>query len=298
MMSYFSGRGWEGGRIRLTLAGPLAALAFGRLLSGSAMCDVPLIAALDWLLISLLNRVSDTVEDAVNGVPGTAFFSRHARRLNGIAGLLLVASFVATHAANPTLTPLRALFHLTGLSYNRPLVGMTRRLKQIPLVKNVVSSALFLLPAIGYPMATIWCGRGHGALAVGILRPTVWALAAFLFLFQIGIEILHDLGDRPGDAAGSVRTLPVERGRETSRLLFEILLFAAAGVLLLGYLADVVPPRVLVLTALPAAALTVEAGGRRRDLLRADALRAGGLTSALLLAYSLWLLLDLPGSHP
>ena len=66
-------------RIHIVAIAVAAALVFGWLFSGEYLWVVALLGGVDWLLINLLNRISDTEEDLVNDIRGAAGVARAQR---------------------------------------------------------------------------------------------------------------------------------------------------------------------------------------------------------------------------
>jgi hypothetical protein len=178
-------------RLHIVAIGALGALTFSWVFFGARMPLVAGVAALDWFLVNLLNRVVDVPEDRANGIVGTDFVARNRRALVVLGFGLLVTSLVAVHLAAQALTPFRLAFHALGLAYNWPLLPGKRRIKQLYFWKNTASAAGFVLTVFAYPLAL-----GHEAslpLRIGPLG--VVLTCAFFVLFELSYEVLYDLRD-------------------------------------------------------------------------------------------------------
>ncbi|MEZ4367520.1 MAG: UbiA family prenyltransferase [Kofleriaceae bacterium] len=220
-------------RFHILLIGAVAALTFGVLMTGRHLWWVAALAALDWFLINLMNRVTDIAEDLKNGIRGTERVARWRRAITIGAFALLVGSIVATHLVWPALTPWRIAVQLIGLGYNYPIVPTPRglgRFKEIYFWKNFGSSVLFVLTGFVYPLAM--------ASELGLPRLLTWpaiaALALFFVPFELTYEILYDLRDLDGDRAEGVPTYPVVHGVEVSRRIIDGLLLGASAVLVIA----------------------------------------------------------------
>jgi len=216
-------------RYHIVMVAMVACVAFGWIMTAERLWVVALICGLDWFLINLMNRITDVAEDLANGIAGTARVAGSKRLLTGVAAVLMVGSFAATHWVWPSLTPLRVAVQVIGLGYNYPIVPTFRgfsRFKEMYFFKNFGSSVLFVLTCFGYP------------LAVGETRVALWAevacLVAFFVPFELTYEILYDLRDLEGDRKEGVPTYPVVHGALTSRRMIDGLLGFSFVVLLLG----------------------------------------------------------------
>lgn len=279
-------------RIHIVAIGALGALTFGWVFFGVRMPLVAAVAALDWFLVNLLNRVVDIPEDRANGIVGTDFVACNRRALVVLGFGLLATSLVVVHLAAPILTPFRVGFHVLGLAYNWPLLPGRRRIKQLYFWKNTASACGFLLTVFAYPLAI---GRSAGAaLLVGPLG--VVLTCAFFTLFELSYEVLYDLRDAPGDRAAGVATYPVVHGERTAMRIVDALVFVSSAIAIGGYLAGAVPWRVVVMVLAPIAQLAYyKRITRRREIAARDCIRLTWIGAGLLLAYNLWAAVGLPG---
>ena len=110
------------------------------------MSPVAAIGAIDWMLINLLNKLTDLAEDRVNQIHGTDFVDDHKRVLSGAWIVVFVLSFVWTTLRFPELTLLRVIVQVIGLGYSLPLIPTLRgfrRFKDLYFFKNFMSAVLF-----------------------------------------------------------------------------------------------------------------------------------------------------------
>jgi 4-hydroxybenzoate polyprenyltransferase len=177
-----------------------------------------------------LNRKTDEDEDAINREDRYQFTKRHEHSLFGcslaaIAVALSLSAWYSLPAALITLTPF-----LLGIFYSvrwLPSGSRYRRLKEIPLAKNLIVCISWSLPASLLPVYLT--GSTPGIKTV---------ITCFLF-FSWGVlaSISPDIRDRIGDARAGVRTIPVIFGEDwTRKLLMGINLIFGCTILLSGFI--------------------------------------------------------------
>jgi hypothetical protein len=142
-------------RLHIVAIGALGALTFGWVFFGVSMPLVCAVAALDWFLVNLLNRVVDIPEDRANGIVGTDFVARNRRALVILGFGTLGVSLALVQVAAPMLTPFRIAFHTLGFAYNWPVLPGKRRIKQLYFWKNTASACGFVLTVFAYRAARI-----------------------------------------------------------------------------------------------------------------------------------------------
>jgi 4-hydroxybenzoate polyprenyltransferase len=240
-------------RVHIIAIAVAAAVVFGSLLTGRHGLDVALIGGLDWLLINLLNRVTDLKEDLLNGIRGTERIARRPRLALGLWLAVFAGSFALSHALHPELTPWRALVQLVGVGYSYRIVPTPRglrRFKDLYFFKNFMSAMLFVATVFAYPIVA-----ADGLHATSGLAPTpltVGALVIFFVAFEITYEILYDMRDLEGDRAASVPTYPVVHGLDGAAAIINGLLFGASAVLVSAFALGLVGVRELLMVAAPA----------------------------------------------
>lgn len=280
-------------RIHIVAIAALGTLTFGWLLLGTYPWLLAGVAALDWMLVNLLNRVVDLPEDRANGIVGTDWVARHRRAIIVLGFGTLAASLVAVAIVEPAVTPLRLGYHLLGFSYNWPILPGGRRIKALYFWKNTASAVGFLLTVFGYPLAA--AGWGAAPLVPGITGATIACAVAFFFLFELSFEVIYDLRDRPGDAAAGVRTYPVVHGEAGAVRIVDGLLLASSLILIVGYATGVVPWRLVVMVLAPLLQLVIYKRALGRGISSRDCINLTWLGTGLLAAYHLWIALGLPG---
>jgi 4-hydroxybenzoate polyprenyltransferase len=159
-----------------------------------------------------LNRKTDEAEDALNHERRfriTKMFERHLF-IAAIAAYLIaltISAFYGVAAFCVTILPL-----VSGIFYSVPILPRWcgyRRLKEIPVMKNVVVSTSWAFSASLLPV---------------FMTASVPGMATFLvFLFTFSwtfiASTLPDIRDRAGDSATGVATIPVLIGVARTRFL-------------------------------------------------------------------------------
>ena len=269
-------------------------IVLGWLITGRYLVWIALIGGFDWLLINLANRVSDTVEDIANDIPGTRKVadSRTAFLLAFI--VLLAGSFIVSILLYPQITAWRILIQITGLLYNFKLIpgksGRTR-LKDRYFLKNFLSAFGFFITCFGYPLAM--CGYSP---AIG------WAAVVVLVLYfvpyELTFEIFYDLRDVDGDRVANVRTYPVVHGEKTSVKIIDALLAGSFTIILAAFLLGIVGVREGLLAAGPLLQFFILHPRIKRGVTTGDCIRITNIGTAMLAFYwvatSVWLWLGLP----
>lgn len=279
-------------RLHIVSIGALGALTFSWVFFEQRMPLVAAVAALDWFLVNLLNRVVDVPEDRANGIVGTDFVARNRRALVVLGFGLLGASLLGVLLLAPMLTPFRLAFHTLGLAYNWPLLPGRRRIKQLYFWKNTASAVGFMLTVFAYPLAL-----GHSiGLTPRISTLGIFLSGAFFALFELSYEVLYDLRDAPGDRAAGVATYPVVHGEKTAMRIVDGLVFASMAIVIGGFVAGPVPWRVVVMVVAPIVQLVwYKRVARHRDVSARDCIRLTWVGTAMLAAYNVWVSVGLPG---
>jgi len=282
-------------RLHIIAIAICAALTFGKILTGRVELVVALLGGLDWLLINLLNRVSDVLEDSTNQVRGTEQLVGHHRLVWGIWLGLLLGSLTLGHLLCPELTLWRLGVQVVGVGYSYRIVptpGGWRRFKDLYFLKNFMSALLFVATCLLYPLLVA------GAFAPGYGWASFVALALFFVPFEITYEILYDLRDLAGDRKANVPTYPVVHGPAIAARLIDLLLVTALVVLLTSVLAGLLGVRESLMAVAPLIQYGYYKPRLRRGLTSGDCIRLTWVGAALLatwlLGTSLWELSGLP----
>jgi 4-hydroxybenzoate polyprenyltransferase len=284
-------------RLHISFLAAMGVLTFGWIFTGRYLWNLTWICALDWYIVNLLNKTVDLPEDRVNRIAGTDWISRHRHRLMYALFGVLVASLILVHLFNPAITPLRVACHLLGIFYNWPLLPGSKRLKDIYFWKNATSAIGFLITLMGYPLATAFRWGQNPIFPMGISWATVVTTALFLFVFVLSYEIIYDLRDIDGDRMMGYRTYPVVHGRQGAVYLIDGLMAISFMILLIGYVSQVVPWRIMIMAAAPALQFIIY-----KKMLKNSGITARyctvitWLAAGLFVIYHLWVLADLPGA--
>ena len=278
-------------RLHIIAIAVMAALVFGQSSTDHLWIGVALLGGLDWLLINLLNRVSDVEEDTANQIRGTERLVGKHRLVLGLWIGLLVGSFVLGHVLHPELTPWRLGVQLVGVGYSYRIVPTPsglRRFKDLYFFKNFMSAMLFVATCLAYPLTAASATDSTWAPGFGPLSALF--LALFFVPFEITYEILYDMRDLDGDRLAKVPTYPVVHGLETSAKIIDALLAVSAIALLAGVFVGALGLREsLMLLALPLQ-LAFYKPRYRRGLTSAECIGLTWLGAALL---AVWLV----GTH-
>jgi len=283
-------------RVHIILVAVMAALVMSWLLTAELALGVALLGGVDWLLINLLNKLTDLEEDEANGIRGTGLVARHSRRFAVAWVAIFVGSFAVSLLAYPGLTWLRVLVQVIGLGYSLRLVptfsGM-KRFKDLYFLKNFMSAALFVLTVFVYPVAS----AGYSLTAHGGAWAW-WALVFFFIPFELSYEILYDLRDLEGDALAGVPTYPVVHGPRRARQIIDGLLIGSTLVVVIAFFGGLFGVRELLFAAAPALQFVFYRPRFRKGLTSADCILLTHLGSLLLGVYLLgnhvWLWVGLP----
>ncbi len=285
------------GRLHIVAIGALGALTFGWVFFDERMPLVALVAAIDWFLVNLLNRVVDIPEDEKNGIVGTGFVAKNRRAITVVGFALLFATLAGVHLVAPALLPYRLGFHGLGLAYNWRLLPGKRRIKQLYFWKNTASAIGFVLTVFAYPLA-------HGIARGSALRMTplgVVIAGAFFVLFELSYEVFYDLRDAPGDREEGIASYAVVHGERAALRIALALVVVSLAFVVSGYAIGALPWRVFAMIAAPIVQIlyAVRAAKRLRrgePLVTAnDCIRLTWIGAVMFAAYNLWAFLGLPG---
>jgi 4-hydroxybenzoate polyprenyltransferase len=167
-------------------------------------------SAVFFMTLSLysLNKLTDIKEDAIN-MPERLNFLRGRRNLiiaYSVASYLL--SILLTIIDNPSSVIVVFIPLIANTLYGSKLLPILPRLKDIPVVKNLVVS--FSLAA-----ATTLLPAGH---IMGEISTV--ALVFYFILVKVFVNtVLYDMRDMYGDKENGIRTMPVILGRRKTTLV-------------------------------------------------------------------------------
>ena len=173
-----------------------------------------------------LNRKTDEVEDALNHERRfriTKKFERHLfiAALGAYLTALTIAAFYGIVAFCVVMIPL-----ISGIFYSVPILPKWcgyRRLKEIPVMKNLVVSTSW---ALAFSLVPVYLGAS---------APGAASMVVFLFIFcwTFVASVLPDIRDRTGDFASGVATIPVLVGVARSRSILTIINISAGALILI-----------------------------------------------------------------
>lgn len=286
----------EVSRIHIVAIAAMGVFTFGWLFTGTYPWLLTFICALDWYIVNLLNMAVDLKEDRANRIAGIEFVRLYKKRLTLTIFLILLISLVAVHLVNPAITVLRITCHGLGLFYNWPLLPGGKRLKELYFWKNTASAVGFLITLFGYPLATFFGSTPAPVFPLGISWPTIFCTALFFFIFEISYEIIYDLRDIGGDKVAGLKTYPVVHGERKAVYLVDFLMAASIAVLIIGYLMNIIPWRILIMAAAPALQFIMLKSIRHQGISARFCIGITWMGTALLLIYHLWIIAELPGA--
>jgi 4-hydroxybenzoate polyprenyltransferase len=160
-----------------------------------------------------LNRKTDEAEDAINRADRYSFTKKFEKQLFFAALVtyaiaITIAAFYGIAAILVVLIPLVA-----GILYSIPCLPPEtgyRRLKEIPVVKNLVVGLAWGTTLTYIPLLVT------GTPATTLVTPVT---LVFFFTYAFIASTLPDIRDREGDAQTGVRTIPVVIGEERTLAL-------------------------------------------------------------------------------
>ena len=199
------------------------------LIQGFAL-SLPAAAILGMVVFSVynLNRKTDEAEDALNHASRFRVTSAYSRQLfmlaiAAYAGALCIAASCGITAIAVAAVPL-----LSGILYSSPILPQSfgyRRLKEIPVVKNIVVSFAWGCSFSLLPVTVNGAAPGYPALIAFIL----------IFCWTFIASTLPDIRDSRGDAETGICTIPVLLGIPRTRQILTV--FNLVSGALLYYLA-------------------------------------------------------------
>jgi 4-hydroxybenzoate polyprenyltransferase len=180
-----------------------------------------------------LNRKTDEAEDALNHEHRFRITKKFERQFFIAAlGAYLIALSIAAFYGIIAFCVVSIPF-ISGIFYSVPVLPKWcgyRRLKEIPVMKNIVVSMSW---ALSFALVPVY-------LSASTPNTASMIVFSFIFCWTFVASVLPDIRDRSGDSATGVATIPVLVGVERSRvILTAINISAGAIILLLG--AKVIP---------------------------------------------------------
>ena len=183
-----------------------------------------------------LNRRTDETEDEINHKERFSFTKKFEQHLFYAALASYVVALGICLLNGPEVFVVGLIPLISGILYSVPLFPETwrfRRLKEIPLIKNLLVAGAWALTLALLPVYAFNLLPGVPALLT----------ALFFFNYVFMASVLPDIRDREGDALVGVTTIPVLVGAgNTKALLAGVTLIVSCGILFWGarYLSGVI----------------------------------------------------------
>ena len=208
-------RTWEFFLYSSTYLGAAAVgMAYISCLIQGAGFSLPVATTLGLVVFSVynLNRKTDEAEDALNHANRHRITSTFSHPLLGMAVAAYMAALCIAGLSGPAAIAVAVLPLAAGLVYSLPFlpkVSGYRRLKEIPVCKNLVVSFAWGFSFSLLPVTMLGIEPGPASLLV----------FTFIFCWTFIASVIPDVRDRAGDAATGVLTIPVLCGVKGTRVL-------------------------------------------------------------------------------
>ncbi len=172
-----------------------------------------------------LNRKTDEAEDQLNHERRFRITKKFERLLFAAALVAYLTAFTIAALHGAAAFCVAAVPLLSGIFYSVPILPRSwryRRLKEIPLMKNLVVSGAW---GLSFSLLPVYLSGS---------APGTATLVTFMFIFSwtFVASVLPDIRDRAGDSATGVATIPVLVGVAKSRVLLTAENIAAGAVIL------------------------------------------------------------------
>ncbi len=159
-----------------------------------------------------LDRVAGSKEDTINDAQKLRLYKGKTKTWTVILSTALTLCVLLIIETNAGLLLIYLVPLIASILYGKS-VGFFPRLKNVPVVKNLVLVSTWTLMATAIP-----------SYSSSIQDPLHLPLITyFLFIKLLVNSILFDLRDIHGDRAAGVKTLPVMLGRETTHRLLVLI---------------------------------------------------------------------------
>lgn len=189
-----------------------------------------------------LNRRTDEAEDALNHGGRFAFTKRYGRELITAAASCYIAAAVIAFSSGFTVLTVALVPLAAGILYSVPWIPPGfgyRRLKEIPVVKNLVVATAWAIPLSLLPALT-GPPPGNGRVALSFL---------FFASYVFTASTIPDIRDREGDARTGVRTIPVLLGIRNTKVILTGINSIAGGAAVLAGTRVLSPAYILLIAA-------------------------------------------------
>ena len=173
-----------------------------------------------------LNRKTDEAEDALNHEHRFRITKKFERQffIAALGAYLTALSIAAFHGIIAFCVV--SIPFISGIFYSVPVLPKWcgyRRLKEIPVMKNIVVSMSW---ALSFSLVPVYLSAS---------TPDTASMIVFLFIFcwTFVASVLPDIRDRSGDSATGVATIPVLVGVKRSREILTVINISAGAIILL-----------------------------------------------------------------
>ncbi|MFY9799787.1 MAG: UbiA family prenyltransferase [Methanoregula sp.] len=191
-----------------------------------------------------LNRRTDEAEDALNHEHRFRITKKFERQffIAALSAYLIALSIAAFHSIVAFCVVSIPL--ISGIFYSVPVLPKWcgyRRLKEIPVMKNLVVSTSW---ALAFSLVPVYLSNSTPG-------PASMIVFLFIFCWTFVASVLPDIRDRSGDSATGVATIPVLVGVERSRIILTVINISAGVIILvMGITVIPVPAIAIMITSL------------------------------------------------
>jgi 4-hydroxybenzoate polyprenyltransferase len=240
-----------------------------------------------------LNRKTDEAEDAINHQDRYRFTKKYEKSLYNAAIIgcgfaLILGAWYGLMTFLMVVLPL-----ILGILYSIPCLPPAtgyRRLKEVPLLKNLIVAIAWGVPLTFIPL---YVSNNPVTLATAI---SLVYLSSFVFI----ASVLPDVRDMEGDKVAGIRTIPTVIGVKQTMMLIigiNLIIGISAAIISAVYLSYVVVLVLLVSTFYTHISIRSFVKGEKKDII-CDIITDGQFIFIGMLAYSLSMLsasLTIPG---
>ncbi|HPJ83752.1 MAG TPA: UbiA family prenyltransferase [Methanothrix sp.] len=160
-----------------------------------------------------LDKIADLDKDVVNMPQRRSFLYGRKRLVLSCSLAAYALAFILTLLSTPIAIPIVLLPLVANAFYGTKLLPGVPRLKDIPVMKNVVVASIWALITTLMPALSVGC---PGAFNIA-------SVLYFMFVKTFVDTVLYDMRDVEGDRLNGVRTIPVMLGtRRTTVLLLAV----------------------------------------------------------------------------
>lgn len=157
-----------------------------------------------------LDKIADLDKDVVNMPQRRGFLYRRKRLVLSCSLVAYALAFLLTLSSTPAALPIVMIPLVANALYGMKPLPMVPRLKDIPVMKNVVVASTWALITTMMPVLS--------AGSLGMLN--IFVVGYFMFVKTFIDTVLYDMRDVEGDRLNGVRTIPVMMGkRKTTAIL-------------------------------------------------------------------------------